>query len=162
MKYAITSPKGRILEVLDESTDETKEITNKQAIIIKSSKDPIFLIDGELKTQAEVFAIRRLQYELQHEAARIAAMTPEQLAAKQQRDTIRQQREASQAAYDTAAAAFETLPLGIQALWEPVRAKVAQAILSGNIAIAIEILQTTPLIYDGAEVDRDTFLTLFT
>ena len=151
MKYAITGPAGRIFKVLDEPTEQTKKITEKQATTISSSEDPLFLIDGELKTQAEFQAIKQAE----QKAARITAMTPEELAAKQQREAV-------QAAYTTALAAFETLPLGKQALWEPVRAKVAEAILSGNIAIAIEILQTTPVIYDGAEVDRDKFLTLFT
>jgi hypothetical protein len=150
MKYAITGPEGRIFKVLDEPTDETKEITDKQAVTVNASEEPIFLIDGELKTRTEMQVIRRAEFE----AARIAAMTPEQLAAKQK-------REAAQAAYDIAAAAFNTLPLGKQALWEPVRAKVAQAILSGDIAKAAEILQTTPVIYTGAGADRDMFLALF-
>lgn len=150
MKYAITGPAGRIFRVLDESNDETKEITDEQATIINSSKDPLFLIKGELKTQAEAQVIRRAE----QKAARIAAMTPEELAAHQQ-------IEAAQAVYDAAGEAFKTLTLGKQALWEPVRVKVAQAILSGNIAIAVEILQTTPIIYPGAEADRDMFLALF-
>lgn len=150
MKYAITGPEGRINRVLDKANDRTVEITDDQAETVNSSKEPIFLIESELKTLTEFQAIKRTE----REATRIAAMTPEQLAAKQQ-------REATQAAYTTAAAAFETLPLGKQALWEPVRAKVAEAIRSGNIATAVEILQTTPVIYDGAEADRDMFLSLF-
>jgi hypothetical protein len=150
MKYAITGPAGRIFQVLDEPTAETKQITNAQANTVRSSKDPIFLINGELKTQAEAQVIRRAE----QKAARIAAMTPEELAEYQQREAI-------QAAYATARATFETMPLGKQALWEPVRARVAEAILSGNIATAIEILQTTPVIYSGAEADRDAFLALF-
>ena len=150
MKYAITGPAGRIFKVLDEPTEEAKQITNKQAATVSSSKDPLFLINGELKTQAEMQVIRQAE----QKAARIAAMTPEELAAHQQREAI-------QTAYAAALAAFETMPLGKQALWEPVRAKVAEAILSGNIATAIEILQTTPVIYSGAEADRDVFLALF-
>lgn len=69
---------------------------------------------------------------------------------------------AIQQAYDTAAAAFEAMPKGKQALWEPVRQKVAAAILSGNMAEAVEILNTTPVIYEGAEADRDVFLALLT
>ena len=65
------------------------------------------------------------------------------------------------AIHDTAAAAFESLPLGKQALWEGVRAKVSEAILVGNMAKAVEILQTTPTIYPDTEVDRDAFLALF-
>jgi hypothetical protein len=150
MKYAITGPAGRIFQVLDEPTEETKEITNVQANIVSSSKDLLFLINGELKTQAEAQAIRRAE----QKAARIAAMTPEELV-------LYRQREALQAAHATAQAAFETLPLGKQILWEGLRAKVSESILSGNIATAVEILQTTPVIYTGAEADRDMFLDLF-
>jgi len=150
MKYAITGPAGRIFQVLDESTEGTKEITDAQAAIISSSKDPLFLIKGELKTLAEAQVIRRAE----QKAARIAAMTPDELAAHQK-------IEAAQAIYDAALEAFKTMTLGKQALWEPVRAKVAEAILSGNIDIAVEILQTTPIIYAGAEADRDMFLALF-
>jgi len=67
-----------------------------------------------------------------------------------------------QAAYDAAVAAFETLPLGIQALWQPVRQAVAKAILKGDMETAVEILTTVPALYDGAEDDRQKFLTLFT
>jgi hypothetical protein len=150
MKYAITGPAGRIFQVLDESTEGTKEITDEQATIISSSKDPLFLIKGELKTQAEAQIIRRAE----QKAARIAAMTPEELAAHQK-------IEAAQAIYDAAGEAFKTMTLGKQALWEPVRVKIAEAILSGNIAIAVDILQTTPIIYAGGEADRDMFLALF-
>ena len=150
MKYAITGPAGRIFQVLDEPTEQTKEITNAQANTVNSSKEPIFLINGKLKTQAEAQVIRRAE----QKAARIAAMTPEELA-------LHQQREELQTAYATARAAFETLPLGKQILWEALRAKVAEAILSGNIATAVEILETTPVIYDGAEADRNMFLALF-
>lgn len=150
MKYAITGPAGRIFKVLDEPTEEAKQITNKQAATVSSSKDPLFLINGELKTQAEMQVIRQAE----QKAARIAAMTPEELA-------LYQKREALQAAYAAAQAAFETLPLGKQVLWEALRAKVAKEILSGNITTAVEILQTTPVIYNGAEADRDMFLALF-
>lgn len=150
MKYAITGPAGRIFKVLDKPTEETKQITNAQAATFSSSKDPIFLVNSELKTQAEMQVIRRVE----QKAARIAAMTPEEL-------TQHQRREAIQSAYNAALTAFETLPLGKQALWESVRAKVAEAILSGNITTAVEILQTTPVIYPGAETDRDMFLALF-
>lgn len=150
MKYAITGPAGRIFKVLDKSTEETKQITNAQAVTFSSSKDPLFLIDGELKTQAEMQVIRQAK----QKAARIAAMTSEEL-------TQHQQREAIQSAYNAALTAFKTLPLGKQALWESVRAKVAEAILSGNITTAVEILQTMPVIYPGAETDRDIFLALF-
>ena len=150
MKYAITGPAGRIFKVLDEPTEEAKQITNKQAATVSSSKDPLFLINGELKTQAEMQVIRQAE----QKAARIAAMTPEELAAHQQREAI-------QAAYAAARAAFEKMSLGKQALWEPVRNQIAKAILAGDIAVAVEILQTTPVIYNGAEADRDMFLALF-
>lgn len=67
----------------------------------------------------------------------------------------------AQAAYDAAAAVFESLSLGKRALWEPVRAAVAAAILVGDMAQAYEILATTPAIYAGAEDDRAMFLALF-
>lgn len=66
-----------------------------------------------------------------------------------------------QAAYDAAVAAFETLSLGNQALLYPVRQAVAKAILKGDMATAVEILTTVPALYDGAEDDRQKFLTLF-
>jgi len=65
------------------------------------------------------------------------------------------------AAYNAAAEAFAALPLGKQALWEGVRVAVSEAILVGDFAKAKETLLTTPLIYLGAEADRDTFLALF-
>jgi hypothetical protein len=67
----------------------------------------------------------------------------------------------TQAAYDAADAVFNSFSKGKQALWEPVRAAVAQAILAGDVATAIEILKTTPPIYEGAEADRNLFLALF-
>ena len=66
-----------------------------------------------------------------------------------------------QAAYDAATAAFETLSLGNHALLQPVHQAVAKAILKGDMATAVEILTTVPALYDGAEDDRQKFLTLF-
>ena len=84
----------------------------------------------------------------------IRPLTPEELAAASQRDL-------SAMAYTAASDAFETLDLGKQALWEPVRAKVAGYILAGDFASAGATLQTMPVIYEGAEADRDMFLQLF-
>ncbi len=67
----------------------------------------------------------------------------------------------AQLAYDAAKAVFGTLTPGKQALWEPTRAAVSSALLKGDFAAAKNILQTTPAIYDGAEADRELFLSLF-
>jgi len=66
-----------------------------------------------------------------------------------------------QAIYDVAAAAFGSLSAGKQALWEPVRVAVSKAIMTGDMAKALDILSTVPVIYEGAEVDRQMFLNLF-
>ena len=62
-------------------------------------------------------------------------------------DEIQAQR---RAAYDTAVVVFESLPIGKQALWQPVRAAVADAILSGDMEKAKEILVTVPALYADA------------
>lgn len=154
MKYAITGPAGRIFKVLDAPNGQTKEITDEQAATVNSSELPLFLIDGELKTQEEARAAKQAEQKAAREAARLAAMTPEQLAAEQA-------RAAAKAAYDAAKAVFDALPIGKQALWEPVRQKVAAAILSGDMAKAKEILETVPALYPEAEADRALFLALF-
>jgi hypothetical protein len=64
-------------------------------------------------------------------------------------------------AWDAAAAAFESLPLGKQALWEPVRVKVAAFIKKGDFAAAAETISTVPNLYTGMATDRDAFLALF-
>jgi hypothetical protein len=66
MKYAITGPAGRIFKVLDAATDGSVEITDEQAATVNSSEEPLFLIEGELKTIQEKF---------------VAAMSPEAKAA---------------------------------------------------------------------------------
>jgi len=138
MKYAIVGPRGRILQVLDAPTDGSLEITDEQADTVNSSESSLFLIDGELKSVREAFDSR---------------LSPEQREANQA-------REAGRTAFNTASAAFAQLPLGKQALWEPVRQKVGQALLAADFASAREILETTPVIYEGAEADRDAFLAL--
>lgn len=152
MKHAITGPRGRIFNVLDESNDRTTPITNAQATLVEAKGYPAgyWIIDGKFKTSEEVRAIRQAE----RKAERIAAMTPEQLAEHQ----VKLQR---QGAYDAAAAVFESLPKGVRALWEPTRVAVAAAILRGDMAEAVEILMTTPVIYEGAEADRQLFLDLF-
>ncbi len=67
----------------------------------------------------------------------------------------------NQAAYDAASAVFESLSKGKQALWQPVRAAVAEAILAGDMETALEILTTVPALYPDAEEDRNLFLNLF-
>ena len=62
---------------------------------------------------------------------------------------------------DIASSVFESLPIGKQALWQPVRAAVADAILSGDMEKAKEILVTVPALYADAEEDRAKFLALF-
>lgn len=84
----------------------------------------------------------------------IASLPPAELAAYQAKQQLR-------AIIGTASAAFETLPKGKQALWETVRAAVEKAITAGDIPAAIEILTTMPVIYPGAEADRQIFLDLF-
>lgn len=101
------------------------------------SKEVIDLATGEIRTTYTV-----------------TPLTGEALAAAQA-------EKLSDDAYNAAATAFAALPKGKQALWEPVRVAVANSILAGDFATAKEILITTPLIYDGAAEDRDTFLALF-
>lgn len=154
MKYAITGPDGQIFSILDESNDWTQEITDEQAIAVNSSELPMFMIEGELKTQAEVMEIKLAKRQAEREADRLAAMTPEQIAAQEA-------RAAAQAAYDAAKAVFDSLPKGKKKLWEPIRQAVGAAILAGDMAEAKEILETIPPIYEGSEDDRAAFLALF-
>ena len=156
MKYAILGPAKRINRVLDEPNDLTVEITDEQAALVAAAPLPYgyFLINGEFISAAEKRQRDIAARKAEMEAARIAAMTPEQLAEHQ----ARVQR---QAAYDAAAAVFETLPLGKQAMWEPVRAAVAKAIMDGDMVKATEILITLPEPYPGADEDRQLFLNLF-
>lgn len=150
MKYAITGPKGRVFQILDEQRLGAVEISDDLAATISASEAPLYLIEGELKTQEEFIDLQRVA----DEASRIETMTPEELAMKQARDE-------AQAIYNAAVAAFEAMPKGKQLLWEPVRQGVAAAIMRGDMTEALEILNTTPVIYEGAEDDRATFLALF-
>lgn len=103
--------------------------------------------------QARVEAIYAADIDLHNSIAEAGQSVPPASLADMQAAAIQQ-------AYDTAAAAFNSLPKGKQALWEPVRQAVASAILGGDFTSAVEILQTTPAIYEGAEADRDVFLAL--
>jgi hypothetical protein len=85
----------------------------------------------------------------------------EYLIQKAESDALELVKAQAQAAYDAAAAVFMSLPIGKQALWEPVRGMVAKSILEGNMATAKEILETVPALYEGAEEDRALFLALF-
>ena len=84
----------------------------------------------------------------------VSALSGESLA-------VTQADKAADDAHAAASAAFESLPKGKQALWESVRVGVSAALMVGDFATAKEILLTTPLIYDGADADRDSFLALF-
>lgn len=79
-------------------------------------------------------------------------------AAQAKENAIKAQR---QAAYDAAAIVFESLSVGKQALWEPVRQAVADAIFLGDMEKVKEILVTLPALYPDAEDDRAKFLALF-
>jgi hypothetical protein len=76
-------------------------------------------------------------------------------------DSIAGEATQKQAAWDAAAAAFATLPLGKQALWEQIRARVAEFIQAGDFASAYQTIATVPSLYAGMEEDRATFLALF-
>ena len=54
MKYAIIGPRGHIFEVLDAPTDNSVELSDEQAATFNSTKLPLFLVDGELKTFEQV------------------------------------------------------------------------------------------------------------
>ena len=84
----------------------------------------------------------------------VSALSGESLA-------VAQADKAADDAHAAASAAFESLSKGKQALWESVRVAVSAALMVGDFATAKEILLTTPLIYDGADADRDSFLALF-
>jgi len=66
MKYAIIGPRGHIFEVLDAPTDNSVELSDEQAATFNSSKLPLFLVEGELKTLEQV---------------KLEAMSPEKRAA---------------------------------------------------------------------------------
>lgn len=60
MKYAITGPRGRIFRVLDTEPlggQSFTEITDEQATTVESSETPLFIINGELKSQEEAMEI---------------------------------------------------------------------------------------------------------
>ena len=65
------------------------------------------------------------------------------------------------AAWNAAAAVFEAMPLGKQALWEPVRVKVAAFIQAGDFVSAATTIATVPTLYEGMDADRAMFLALF-
>jgi hypothetical protein len=158
MKYAILGPQGRINRISDDEPQNVGEgstvveITDEQAATVQAGMEstpriPYFLHEDELETQAECMARRAEVRKAEREAARIAAMTPEQLQVK--------------AAWDASAAAFESLPLGKQALWETVRVKVADFIQAGDFASAAATIQSVPTLYEGMDDDRNAFLQLF-
>jgi hypothetical protein len=156
MKYAITGPQGRILRVLDEEKSNTLPITNKQAALVESKADPMgyWIVEGAFVSGADKNNNDRIKRQQEREAQRLANMTLEE---KKQYD----QRLKLQLIHAAAVTAFESLPLGKKAFWEPIRLAVSKAILSGNITDAREILLTLPVMYEGAEADRDIFLGFF-
>ena len=147
MKYAITGPKGRIFNVLDEPNDRTVEITDEQAALVAAATPPngYFVIEGEFITDSEFRKRRRMEA--------IAAL-PE----AEQAEALA--REAGRDARDAASALFDSLSSGEQALWESVRAKVERLFLDGKIAEAKDMLETIPATYEGAEAHRSAFLAL--
>lgn len=68
---------------------------------------------------------------------------------------------ARQKAMEAARALFASLPKGKQALWEPVRLAVENAMLVGDFSSAVEIFLTVPSLYEGMEDERAQFLALF-
>jgi hypothetical protein len=80
-------------------------------------------------------------------------LTEDEHAARAQSDLIAM-------AYAAAGEAFASMTKGKQALWEPTRQKVGGYILTGDFASIAETLQTMPILYPGADDDRDVFLGL--
>jgi hypothetical protein len=87
--------------------------------------------------------------------------TSQQINDEANNPTARVQELVNKAAWDASAAAFESLSLGKQALWEPVRVKVADFIQKGDFASAYQTIATVPNLYDGMDADRTMFLALF-
>ena len=155
MKYAILDPKGRVLRVVDKKPDDKTsyhEITDQQAQTIETVVRPDYyaVFEGELVNREKLKELRKAK---DHENF-LNQLTPEQKEKIINRNKINE-------AYFTASDAYQKLSLGKRALWEPVRAAVAEAINAGEISKAKEILQTTPAIYQGAENDRAAFLSIF-
>lgn len=60
MKYAITGPRGRIFNILDEEPQrEHSSLTDEQAV--QASEGIWFIVEGELKTQAEFRVVAQAQ-----------------------------------------------------------------------------------------------------
>jgi len=58
MKYAITGPRGAIFRIVDEEPQFAQnyaELTDEQAETVNNGEGRFFVIDGQLKTQQEVF-----------------------------------------------------------------------------------------------------------
>ena len=130
------------MKVLDEPNDRTREITDEQASLVEAGRNATPSVPYGIDSAGEF----RLLSEIRKER-RLALQSPEQRAAQQ--------------SFDIASEAFKSLPIGKQVFWEPVRAAVGEAILAGETASAVEILNTVPTLYDGMEDDRTTFLALF-
>jgi hypothetical protein len=151
MKYATLGPRGAILKVTDTEPDR---VGDSMTVVSITDEQAGTVIDALAQTPRVLYTLAddeliplREKLQADREAARIAAMTPEELQVK--------------AAWDAAAAAFEVLPLGKQALWESVRVKVAAFIKKGDFAAAAETISTVPNLYTGMATDRDAFLALF-
>jgi hypothetical protein len=161
MKHALTGPQGRIhrisnTAIIREGITVSTEITVEQAALVASAVDPLgyWIIEGVFTTGADKSLAARTarQAEMQTnraaaEAARLAAMSPQELAAHN--------------AHNAAAAIFESLTLGKQALWETTRAKVSAYIKKGEFANAYQTIATVPSLYPEMEDDRAAFLALF-
>ena len=138
MKYAITTPRGRIIKVLDKSNDRTLEITDEEASLVEAGRNATPPVAYGIDSAEEFRLFSKIR-----EEQRLALLSP------------------AQQSFDIASEAFKSLPIGKQVFWEPVRAAVGEAILAGETASAVEILNTVPTLYDGMEDDRATFLALF-
>lgn len=66
----------------------------------------------------------------------------------------------ARAVYVSASALFEAMSPGKRAYWEPIRQIVADLVRQGDLASPIAILETMPVVYADAEIDRDAFLAL--
>lgn len=53
---------------------------------------------------------------------------------------------------------FSALPLGKQALWEPLRVRVYELIQLGDFEKAVETLRSVPNLYEGMEAERELFI----
>ena len=144
----ITRTHARMSDTGNWPTSDGREIPglapNLVPLLRVTSEKPTYNPDASTIEEIEVIDIGAGELRTEY---RVIPLPPESIAASR--------------AYNAAADIFAALPLGKQALWEPVRAKVSESLLSGDFPKAKEILQTTPAIYPGADEDLNLFLALF-